>query len=86
MLARDQTEQQSLMIPQEELARALGVRRTSVNLACQELRIDGLIGDSRGHIQITNLQGMTATACECYDYLKPALQICPRNGGDSRKN
>jgi CRP-like cAMP-binding protein len=86
MLALDQTEQQSLMITQEELARALGVGRTSVNQACQELRIDGLIDYSRGHIQITNLQGMTTAACECYNYLKRALQICPRNGGDSRKN
>jgi hypothetical protein len=68
------------------LARALGVGRTSVNLACQELRIDGLIGDSRGHIQITNLQGMTTTAYKCYNYLKRALQICPSSGGDSRKN
>jgi CRP-like cAMP-binding protein len=75
MLALDQTEQQPLMITQEELARALGVGRTSVNQACQALRIDGLIDYGRGHIQITNPQGMTEAACECYNYLKRALQI-----------
>jgi CRP-like cAMP-binding protein len=75
MLALDQTEQRSLMITQEELARALGVGRTSVNQACKELRLDGLIDYSRGHIEVTNPQGMAAVACECYDYLKRALQI-----------
>ena len=75
LLTLDQIGQGSLMITQEELARALGVGRTSVNQACKELRNDSLIDYSRGHIQITDLQGMTTAACECYTYLKLALQI-----------
>jgi len=75
MLTLNQTEQRSLMITQEDLARALGVGRTSVNQACKELRVDGLIDYSRGHIQVTEPQRMAAVACECYDYLKRALQI-----------
>jgi CRP-like cAMP-binding protein len=75
LITLNQTEQQPLVITQVELARALGVGRTSVNQACKELRNDGIIDNSRGHIHVTNLIGMTAAACECYSYLKLALQI-----------
>ncbi|HQT78444.1 MAG TPA: Crp/Fnr family transcriptional regulator [Rhodopila sp.] len=75
LLALDQTEQQSVAMTQEELARALGVGRTSVNQACKELREDGLIEYSRGRIQISNVSGMTKAACDCYSYIKRAMLI-----------
>ena len=75
LLALDQTEQQSVMMTQEELARALGVGRTSVNQACKELRNDNIIDYSRGHIQIKDVEGMMTAACDCYSYLKRALLI-----------
>jgi CRP-like cAMP-binding protein len=75
LLTLDQTGRQSLIITQEELARALGVGRTSVTQACKELRNDGLIDHGRGHIEITDLQGMTTAACECYAYLKFTLRL-----------
>ena len=75
LLALDQTEQRPLVITQEELARALGVGRTSVNQACKELRGDNIIDYSRGHIRITDPRAMTKAACECYLYLKQVLSV-----------
>jgi Mn-dependent DtxR family transcriptional regulator len=55
---------------QEELGRALGVSRASSNQICRELRADGVIDYSRGHIRIRDAEAMRDAACECYSYLK----------------
>ena len=44
----------------------LGVRRTSVSLVAHTLQQAGMIKYARGRIQITNLEGLRETACECY--------------------
>lgn len=75
LLALDQTEQRPVAMTQDDLARALGVGRTSVNQACMELRQGNLIDYGRGLIRITDAAGMTRIACDCYLYLKHALQI-----------
>jgi CRP-like cAMP-binding protein len=75
LLVMHQTEQRPLTITQEELARALGVGRTSVNQACKELRRDNIIDYSRGHIRITDFHAMTQEACECYSYLRHVLSV-----------
>jgi CRP-like cAMP-binding protein len=75
LLALAQTGQPSLAMTQDDLARALGVGRTSVNQVCKELRAENLISYSRGHIQINNVEAMTSTACDCYLYLKDTLLI-----------
>jgi CRP-like cAMP-binding protein len=69
LLALDQTEQRPLIITQEQLARALGAGRTSVNQACKELRQHNIIDYSRGQIRIINLEGLEEAACECYSYV-----------------
>jgi CRP-like cAMP-binding protein len=73
LLALDQTEQRPLIITQEQLARALGAGRTSVNQACKELRQDNIIDYTRGQIRIMNLKGLEEAACECHSYLRQAL-------------
>lgn len=75
LLTLDQTEQQSVVMTQEELARALGVGRTSVNQACKELREDNIIDYSRGHIRIRDAARMLTSACDCYSTLKRALEL-----------
>jgi CRP-like cAMP-binding protein len=64
--ARDLSGGDTLPFTQEFLAEMLGVRRTSVSLTAHTLQQAGLIRYSRGNIQITNLDGMRETACECY--------------------
>jgi CRP-like cAMP-binding protein len=70
LLELDQTEQRDVAITQEELGRALGVSRASSNQICRELRADGVIDYSRGHIRIRDAEAMRNAACECYSYLK----------------
>lgn len=75
LLALAQTNQSSVAMTQDDLARALAVGRTSVNQVCKELRADNLISYSRGFIKIDDVAAMTNTACDCYLYLKHALLI-----------
>jgi Mn-dependent DtxR family transcriptional regulator len=52
------------------LAEMLGVKRTSVTLHARTLQQAGMIKYSRGHIQITDVEAMQETVCECYGTVK----------------
>ena len=67
---RDLAGSDTLGLTQEFLAQMLGVRRTSVSLVANTLQSAGLIRYSRGRIEITNLEGLRATSCECYATVK----------------
>jgi len=64
--ARDLSRSDTLPFTQEFLGEMLGVRRTSVTVVARTLQQAGLFKYSRGRIQITDLEGMRETACECY--------------------
>lgn len=68
--ARDLAGSDLLPFTQEFLADMLGVRRTSVSLVAHALQQAGMIKYSRGKIQITNLEALEQTACECYFTVK----------------
>jgi CRP-like cAMP-binding protein len=68
--ARDLSGSDMLPFTQEFLAEMLGVRRTSVSPAAHDLQRMGLIKYARGKIQIADLNGLQATACECYDTVR----------------
>ena len=59
-----------LTLRQEQLAQMIGARRNSVSLVASMLQQADFIHYSRGHIQITNLDGLRRTACECYATVK----------------
>jgi len=59
-----------LTLRQEQLAQMIGARRNSVSLVASMLQQADFIHYSRGHIQITNLDGLRRTACECYASVK----------------
>jgi CRP-like cAMP-binding protein len=75
LLEMDQTDRRAVAITQEELARALGVSRTSANQMCRELRADGIIEYRRGRIVIRDREQMKNAACDCYTYLKRLLAV-----------
>ena len=73
LLSYDQTKPSALAVTQDALARALGVRRTSVNSICKELRQENIIEYRRGHIWVSDKSRMEASACECYRFLDQVL-------------
>ena len=77
---RDLAESDTLGLTQEFLAQMLGVRRTSVSLVANTLQEAGLIRYSRGRIEVTNLEGLRATSCECYATVKSHSDRLMGNG------
>ena len=61
----------------------LGVRRTSVSIVANTLQRAGLIRYKRGHIRVTDLDGLRDSACECYMTIKEQGErlLGPRSQG-----
>ena len=60
----------NLPLTQEFLAQMIGVQRNAVSIVAHALQQAGIIRYSRGHIEITNLEGLRETSCECYQAVK----------------
>jgi hypothetical protein len=63
------------------MAQMIGARRNSVSLVANTLQQARLIQYSRGHIEITNFEGLSKTACECYATVKAQYNRLLRPGG-----
>jgi CRP-like cAMP-binding protein len=59
-----------LVLTQESMAQMIGARRNSVSLVASTLQQANFIHYSRGHIEITDIEGLRKTACECYASVK----------------
>jgi CRP-like cAMP-binding protein len=68
--AHDEAGGGELLITQENLAKMLGVQRASVSMFASQLQQTGLIGYRRGRVQILDLDGLRASACECHETLQ----------------
>ena len=66
----DRLPSSELHMTQESIAHALGVRRESITEAAKKLQSAGLIRYSRGHITVTDREGLESGACECYAAVK----------------
>jgi CRP-like cAMP-binding protein len=66
----DLSGERELVLTQESLAQMIGARRNSVSLVANTLQQANFIHYSRGHIEITNLEGLSRTSCECYATVK----------------
>jgi CRP-like cAMP-binding protein len=67
---RDLSGSNKLILTQEAMAQMIGARRNSVSLVASTLQQANYIHYSRGHIEITNLDGLGKTSCECYAQVK----------------
>ena len=67
---RDLSCSDKLVLTQESMAQMIGARRNSVSLVANTLQQAHFIRYSRGHIQITDLDGLSKTSCECYATVK----------------
>ena len=65
---------EKLPLTQELLAQMIGVQHNAVSIVAHALRKDGIIRYGRGHIEVTNLEGLRGTSCECYQAVKAQHQ------------
>jgi CRP-like cAMP-binding protein len=66
LMTHDRAGQDEFPLTQEFLARMLGVRRATVNLATGMLKKAGFIKYVRGHITVIDRRGLETTCCGCY--------------------
>ncbi|WP_298373925.1 Crp/Fnr family transcriptional regulator [uncultured Bradyrhizobium sp.] len=81
---RDLSGSNKIALTQEAMAQMIGARRNSVSLVAHTLQQANFIHYSRGHIEITNADGLIRTACECYATVKAqyaGLLSCQQTGG-----
>jgi CRP-like cAMP-binding protein len=68
---RDRIDSNDIPITQEAVSHLLGVRRTTVTLAVNKLRMSGAVRyDRRGQIEIVDRPRLEEAACECYDVMR----------------
>jgi CRP-like cAMP-binding protein len=73
MTTLDRMPAEELVMTQELLGSLLGVRRESITQAACRLQEQGYIRYRRGHITVTNPQGLRGSACECYGVVKAEM-------------
>ncbi|MBO0757796.1 MAG: Crp/Fnr family transcriptional regulator [Bradyrhizobiaceae bacterium] len=59
----------TVLVTQEAIAHALGIRRTTVTLIAQQLQLRGAISYRRGRVAIRDRANLQAAACDCYHKL-----------------
>jgi CRP-like cAMP-binding protein len=73
LLCADRAGNTTFTISQEFLGDMLGVARTGVTVAANQLREEGLIEYRRAEIHIPNTQALEKRSCECYQVVKSHL-------------
>jgi CRP-like cAMP-binding protein len=68
--ARDLCVREGLPLTQEFLAQMIGVRRNAVSIVAHSFQQAGLVSYSRGHIEITDVDGLRRISCECYQVVR----------------
>jgi CRP-like cAMP-binding protein len=66
LMTSDRTGSAVMALTQEDMSLMLGVQRTTISAAANQLRDRRLISYSRGQLRILNREGLIAAACECY--------------------
>ncbi|WP_347986549.1 Crp/Fnr family transcriptional regulator [Methylomonas sp. AM2-LC] len=70
LLTLDRLPSNELIITQELVAYALGVRREGITEAAGKLQRSGYISYRRGHISVLDRIGLENSVCECYSVVK----------------
>jgi CRP-like cAMP-binding protein len=73
LLTLDRLPSNELIMTQELIAGALGVRREGITEAAGNLQRAGFIRYRRGHIAVLERSGLEARTCECYAVVKKEL-------------
>ena len=59
-----------IVMTQERMSGMLGVRRESITEAVNKLQRAGIVRTTRGHIFVSDRQGLERHVCECYAIVK----------------
>jgi len=73
LLTLDRMPTNELIMTQELVASALGVRREGITEAAGKLQRAGVIRYRRGHISVLERSGLETRACECYAVVRKEL-------------
>ncbi|MBK7471981.1 MAG: Crp/Fnr family transcriptional regulator [Betaproteobacteria bacterium] len=73
LLTIDRLPTNELVMTQELIANALGVRREGITEAAGNLQRGGLIRYRRGHISVLKRSGLESGSCECYAVVRKEL-------------
>ena len=73
LLTLDRLPSNELVMTQELIASALGVRREGITEAAGNLQRAGIIRYRRGHISVLERSGLEANTCECYSVVRKEL-------------
>ena len=76
LICCDRAKQEHLDMSQEFVAQMLGSTRSTVSIAATHLKAKGLIDYRRGAIQVLDVAGLEAEACECYRVVRKHLENC----------
>lgn len=70
LMINDKSLSDDFRLTHEAISRMLGVRRESITEAAGELRDQGLIAYSRGHVKVLDRPRLEAMCCECYGVVR----------------
>lgn len=70
LMCEDRASSKELELTHEFIAQMLGARRAGVTTAAGVLKDRGLIEYRRGHLSITDREGLESISCECYPIVK----------------
>jgi CRP-like cAMP-binding protein len=73
LLTLDRMPSNELIMTQELVANALGVRREGITEAAGNLQRAGIISYRRGHISVIKRAGLESGSCECYAVVKKEI-------------
>ncbi len=73
LLTLDRMPSNELVMTQELVANALGVRREGITEAAGKLQRAGVIQYRRGHIAVLERSGLESGACECYAVVRKEM-------------
>ena len=78
-MAHDRVQGDTFSLKQDDVARMLGVRRSTVGQTCAELQEAGIIRYSRGTMTILDRGRLEQAACECYGAIRSSYErLLPR--------
>lgn len=75
----DNIQQDEFKLTQEFISQMLGVRRSGVSQVANKFQRAGIIGYSRGRIEIVSKQKLEESSCECYNLIKTEFSRLLRN-------